>query len=362
MWTDAELDRALADQPPGPAFTDDVRDRAWSRLRAALDEDAGTPATVVPLTPAAGRARRTPRTWWAVAACVVLLAAVAVGATGESPPAASAAAANHLQRASGGTSQVRVGPGRYRYTAVRSWSLGSAQTGAGKPLSVLRETLVQTWIPYDRADRWRRTTSITGRTKWLVGDAELARAEGDGGLLDIPGRTTVEGPCGDFPGDNGQLGGDPDAARPCHERAGDWYAPTPRFLASLPTDPERLYRQLRDAAGEPGEVLRMAAAALAADASPAVRSTVYRALMRMPGLDVTEGTANLDGQRGVALGVDDAATRQEIIIDPADGRFIGERFSLTRPGTGIWAGLPAGTVADYSSVHSAVVDSAGATG
>jgi hypothetical protein len=359
MWTDAELDRALADQPTGPAFTDDVRDRAWSRVRAALEEDPETAATVVPPTPAAGRTRRT---WWAAAACAVLLATVAFAATGGSPPAASAAAANHLERASGGTSELRVGPGRYRYTAVRSWSLGSAVSGAGRPLSVLRETLVQTWIPADRAGRWRRTTSITGRIKWLVGDADQARAEGDGGLLDAPGRTTVEGPCGDFPGDNGQLGGDPGAARPCSERVGDWYEPTPRFIASLPTDPERFYRQLRAGGGEPGELLRMAAAVLAADTSETVRSTVYRALMLMPGLDVTEETANLDGQRGVALGVDDGATRQEIIIDPADGRFIGERFSLTRPGSGVWAGLPAGTVADYSSVRQAVVDSAGATG
>ncbi|GLY95819.1 hypothetical protein [Actinoplanes sp. NBRC 103695] len=75
----------------------------------------------------------------------------------------------------------------------------------------------------------------------------------------------------------------------------------------------------------------------------------------MPGLDVTSDVVNLDGRRGVGLGMTRGGTRLELVIDPAGGRLIGQRLVLTEPGTGMWAGLPAGTVAEYSAVTTSVV-------
>ena len=46
----------------------------------------------------------------------------------------------------------------------------------------------------------------------------------------------------------------------------------------------------------------------------------------MPGLEVNDDSANLDGRVGTALGIDDpSGNRDEVIIDGWAGEFIGER-------------------------------------
>lgn len=343
MWTDQELDRALADQPAGPAFSPEARARALARLR---------------VTPVRRRISRP--VWFAAAASVVVLAGLGYGIAGGGTPAASAAAVAQLDRASAATSGESTAPGQYFRTETHLWALGAAQTRTGKPLAQLQETVIETWVPHERSREWVRVETVTGRTQWLVGDDDLVRREGGGGLPVTPGRTRLAGPCGDYPSDNGDLGGP--AALPCDERAGDWYEPTPRFVAGLPREPEQLYRRLADDAGAHGEadMLRMAKGVLTADVPRDVRANLYRALRLMPGLDVTSDAVNLDGRRGVALGVNGPATRQELVLDPATGRLIGERLVLTAPGTGAWQGLPAGTVAEYTAVTTEVVRRPGA--
>jgi hypothetical protein len=101
----------------------------------------------------------------------------------------------------------------------------------------------------------------------------------------------------------------------------------------------------------------MAAGVLTADAPVAVKRNVYRALALVPGLDVTTGAVNLDGRAGVGLGLEQDGTRLELVVDPAGGQLIGQRLVLTRAGRGMWAGLPAGTVAEYTAVTTGVVGS-----
>ncbi|WP_127508942.1 CU044_5270 family protein [Actinoplanes solisilvae] len=349
MWTDQELDRALADLPTGPSFSSEARAKALGRLADAQK--------VVPL-----RAQRRRRVqWWAAAAAVVLVAGVAWGATGGPAPAASAAAVDRLDRAadSATSASAQTAPGQYFRTTSHAWSLGAAETRTGKPLSQLQETVTETWVPHERGRDWVKVSTVTGQTKWLVGSDDLVKREGDGGLLTPAARTREVGPCGDFPTDNGQLGA---GAVPCDERPGDWYSPTPSFLASLPHQPFALYERLRADAGQggPGEMLQMAAGVLASDSPAELRARVYRALTFLPGLDVTADAVNLDGRSGVALGVDTATIRQELVIDPAAGRLIGERLVLMVPGTDMYQGLAAGTVLDYTAVTTAVVASPGA--
>jgi hypothetical protein len=345
MWTDEELDQALADQPAGPAFSPEARARALSRLRPT--------DTVVPLTP-----RSRERTWWwAAAAAMVIVAGVALGATGGQTPAASAAAVAQLDRASAAATGTAVGPGQYFYAATREWALAAARTNRGTQLAQLQETLYETWIPYERSGNWVRTTTATGRTQWLVGDDEVVRREGDGGLLSQPGSTREQGPCGDYPSMNGELGEAPTSAVPCDQRPGDWHTPTPAFLAGLPSDPGQLYERMRADAADlgPAEMLRMAGGVLTSQAPGPLRARVYRALTLMPELDVAAGAVDLDGRPGVALGVTTGATRQEIVVDPRTGLYLGERLVLTAPGSDWWQGLPAGTVAEYTAVTTGVV-------
>ncbi|MGZ3146109.1 CU044_5270 family protein [Lentzea chajnantorensis] len=346
MWTDDELDQAIADQPAGPAFSAAARERALARMLAAE-------------APRPGRKR------WLVAAAAVTLVVGALVAvpplwSDDSGPAASAA--ETLRRAAAATTaHTAPSEGQYRYVAKHSWDLGSATTRTGKPLSALIHTLVEVWVPADRTGEWLERRSTLG-SRWLVGSDELVAAEGDGGLF--AGNPPVQerrGPCGDYPDVNEELGGDPDWGKPCTERAGSWYRPNPRFLTSLPTAPQALYDRLwADARNDAANALSHAATVLAApDASPELRSALYQALQHLPDLRVTEETANLDGKAGTALGLARADAREDIIIDPATGRYIGTRWVLLRPGTGAWEGLEPGTEVSSSAVDFAVVDRAG---
>ena len=311
------------------------------------------PAALAPAAVAVpGRPRRA--WWWAAAASVVVLAGAAIG-FGGGTPAASAAAVAQLDRASAATTGGPTAPGQYFYAEKHEWALGAAQTRTGKNLAQLQETVYQTWVPHERSHEWVKVTTVTGRTQWLVGDDDLVRREGDGGLRSIPGRTREAGPCGDYPSDNGQVG--ETTARPaCDQRPGDWYEPTPRFLAGLPTDPAELYKRLEgDNIGGRADMLPMAAGVLTADTPAAVRASLFQALRNLPGLDLTSDTVNLDGRHGVGLGITEDGLRHEIVIDPDTGRLIGQRLVLTRPGTEMWAGLPPGTVAEYTAVTTSVV-------
>jgi hypothetical protein len=318
MWTDSELDQALADQPAGPAFSPEARARA--RALAALRSTDAAPA------------KRGGRAWRlaAAAAAVVATGVSAAFLTGGPAPQASAAAVQSLQQASTVVGDVHVGPGQYYYTARHDWDLGAAQTRTGKHLDAMVENVDEVWIPANRSDEWLQRSGHTGRHTWIVGSDELVKAEGDGGLFEPAKLTEARGRCGDWGGrQTPELGGSPDDGKPCDQRIGDFYQPTPRFIAQLPTDPAKLYDRLLAAAlGDKSTVLKEAAGVLmSADADHGVRSTVYKALMSMSGLDVTDNAANLDGQRGVALGVSDGTLRQEIVIDPGTGRFIGDRLT-----------------------------------
>ncbi|SDM58668.1 CU044_5270 family protein [Allokutzneria albata] len=347
MWTDAELDEALA------------------ALNAEVDAPSEDVRTTLLL--ACREAPPKPRrrfAWVAASAAVAVLTAGvlvmpgAPGATAEAAENLGAAAARAL-----GNPDARPGPGQFSYTATREWALASASTTTGKPLSVLQESLVQLWVPSVRAEHWLVRSGQTGARKWLVGNEDLARAEGDGGLLDPrANRERVQrGPCGDFPDSNGELGGTPDDGKPCGERYGHWEAPAPRFLADLPRDPDALYERLhKDAHGRGPDVLRLASGVLrTAETSAELRAAVYRALVKLPGLDVTDNAANLDGRRGTALGLTEGDLRDEVIVDTGSGRYIGRRSVLVQPGTGFWAGLPAGTVVEFTAVTVGVTDRAG---
>ena len=82
---------------------------------------------------------------------------------------------------------------------------------------------------------------------------------------------------------------------------------------------------------------------------------LYQALTRLDGIDLTDRAANLDGRVGTAIGIDDGRFRQDIIIDPATGTFIGEREVLTDDVDG----APEGTTMSYTAVDTAVVDGIG---
>jgi len=141
--------------------------------------------------------------------------------------------------------------------------------------------------------------------------------------------------------------------------------PKPKYLAGLPTDPKQLYDALERGlgpgfAGTDERLLESAGAGLASGLMPAeFRARLYRVLTYVKGLEVVDQVANSDGAKGVALalragypGSDTKNVETQLIIDPATGRFIGEREVAMRD----FDGVHTGTVLSYSSVTSKVVD------
>lgn len=321
--SDDELDRALA------ALHDDVPtdqaqlDRARVALLAAAADPQHAATTPELVTPLPVRSRRTGRRWLAAAAAVLLLATggavtQSVLMDGETP--GSTAAASQLNAAAdlvGPATDPPVRPGQYRYLKTQMW-FGSAimtRTGAKAPHYV--ESLTETWVPADQSKTWLERREITGRVKWIGTTEEEVKAAG----LSIPGRRSVEtlrARCGGF-----------FTSPPC-TRPGGWEDPTAAWIAGLPRDPQRLYERLRADAtdNDRGDVqlIATAADALRTGLLPSdVRSALYRALAKIPGLVITDRAANLDGRIGIAYGLANNDSRVELIVDSKTGQFIGER-------------------------------------
>jgi len=86
-----------------------------------------------------------------------------------------------------------------------------------------------------------------------------------------------------------------------------------------------------------------------------LRAGLYEALALIPGVNASEQT-NFDGKPGIAIGRSEplrAGQRAEIIIDPANGRVIGERQVMTYAAFGLGANnLMGHTAIDYTIVGS----------
>ena len=86
-----------------------------------------------------------------------------------------------------------------------------------------------------------------------------------------------------------------------------------------------------------------------------LRAALYEALALMPAVVITEQQTTLDNRQGTAIGLQaaDGASRQEIIIDPTTGEYIGVRI-VSVHGVGE---IPAGTTLEYTALTASVVDS-----
>lgn len=345
MWSEDDLDQALATlQPPV-----DPDERTLSRARAdlLLAAGAGTPTVA---SPSAHPRRRWG--WWAAATATVaaVVAAVLVLQTvqfGDKRP--SAAAAEGLNSAADKINSVDepLAPGQYRYIATHAWWMTMSDK-----YSYLSENLLETWAPADEKQDWLLRRKTTGARKWVVGTEEQAKA--DGFPLDDMGENgEYRAPCGDFYADG-------ENRKPCTTEGG-WQQPNTKFMAALPRDPNQLYDRLqKDTAGhgsdENMEMLVYVADMLRSGLVPAdLRAALYRTLAMVPGLEITEQVANLDGHKGTSYGITANGERHDIIIDPTTGQFIGER-QIAVDG---YEKIPAGTVMEYTSVTTAVVSGMG---
>ncbi|WP_051772023.1 CU044_5270 family protein [Saccharothrix sp. NRRL B-16314] len=344
VWTEDELDHALT----GLYLEIKTDQRGLVGVRenlVAAAEGQARPGLGLVGTGEGARRRRPLRRWLAAAAAVAALATGGVFAQPVlfSDRAATAQAREALTSAADVAARAgdpAVADGQYRYVATHAWWVRT--TGAeSESFSFLNENVIETWIPADPDGEWLRRRGETGNRKWVKGTEAEARAAG---------AVIEETPWPEQRADGGEF----TEGAPEH---GNWQFPKPEFLAGLPADPERLYERLRQDSGGGKRSLVYAADALRTGLMPAAaRATLLRALTYLPGLDVTDGAADLDGHRGVALGISEGGERQEIILDPGTGEVMGERTVSDS----MFAGVPKGTVTGYSSTTTAVVDGIGA--
>lgn len=246
-----------------------------------------------------------------------------------------------------------VAPDQFSYIETHAWWLGSCG-----PHQHLTEHRVRQWVPAVPDGEWLLERELTGGQRWLTGSEREAIEDGfDPRDVAPVGRFSAR--YGDFRDE----GDDPARCPALPARAsqrGSWQAPTVEFFARLPRDPGVLLERLR---GEnPGSWFSPFTAAVTALRTALVpaelRSAFYRALLCLPGVRLAERLVrNVDDAECVAIVHDGGRTCTELLIDPADGQFAGERDTLRSASR---TGLPGGTVISTTAVRTAVVDHAGA--
>ena len=337
-----------------PELTDEAFTASRARLRTAIEPvpvaTGPRPDPVVVPLPRKRLLRSPPRRLIATAAAAVVLAAgvLFVQAVPSDGPVPAASAAATLNSAADNINPVDepIEPGQYRYIASRSRNLGQHLTvptdgGVSGLFIALDEWTHQEWVPADLTQQCVLRFRATGR-EWIVGDEDSAEEAGV-----EPLSTTAR-----------------EEVKPC-TAGGDWSRyPSAEFLESVTRDPRRLYALLRHkpapvTMSDAEWVLDRASATLSSGRAPAdLRAALYRALALLPGLEVTERVANLDGHRGTALGLTEHGIRSDLIIDPATGQYIGERTVYVSEDFDV----PRGTIFSSTAVSNPViVDAVGAT-
>lgn len=245
-----------------------------------------------------------------------------------------------------------IRPDQYRWVATRAWRLGTftAPARPGTVHSHLAEHLVTQWVPRCPERDWLLDHRVTGVVCWLSGSEADAREAG------FDPRDGV--PTGRFRAPYGDFHAEAQGRRP-GRRAQGWHLPTPEFLADLPREPDALRDRLctDNPPSRYAGPFVAAAGALRTGLVPApLRAALYCALAALPAVKVVHEVADLDGRPCTALVHDDGPTCTELLVDPRDGQFAGERDTLRRDSC---CGLPTGTMIHASAMRTGVVDHLG---
>jgi hypothetical protein len=292
---------------------------------------------------AASRPGRRPRQrgqWIGVAAAVAAVVAVVGGTVAVFDFGGSDVTVNAADRP--------VGPGQYRYVkkTMSDWLPLFDHPDRSVDCLFRYEQTEETWIPADWNQEWLRRTSNTGPLE--ARPCSLDEAARYHSLEVTPWESRAQqGKFKQSPGvglfsDVEEGPDDPPDIR----------HPTPEFLAGVPRDPQKLFELLRDSTcGQDFCALEGAVDMLDTGQVPSdLRTAVYRALTRGPGMTVVEDQANLDGRVGIAIRTSYYGWDRDMIFDPETGDYIGIRFV---------EGSDVGDTLQFSAVTTGVADAIG---
>lgn len=325
-----------------PTSLDDL-----SGSRTALDRAI---AGAHPRTHARTRVHR--RAGWAFAsvgvAATLAIGLVATNVTvfGGTQHGASAQAAELLNAAADTTIHTIdpvVGPNQYLRIDTKDIAGNGTQDRDGNLVGYLTQSTRSLFIPKSAQKNWVFLRSLPVTFQTFGAASEAYATESQAAMFAEHGTT------GDyFQGLNGNFQGRPDY--------------TPDSLHALPRDPKALldhFYAMNPGSGNSndGKTFNLIVDVLTTGFVPAdLRASLYKAAARIPGVNVTEKDATMDGRTGISIGRTETKTsaRHDIIIDPTDGLVIGERTIFLIGDLG----LPAGTAAGSTSVITTVVDTA----
>ncbi|GAA3893531.1 hypothetical protein GCM10022381_39010 [Leifsonia kafniensis] len=236
-----------------------------------------------------------------------------------------------------------VAPGQYLLVNT-SAVYGATVDDNGKRISYLTINEDQVYLPADRSEEWVwKRNPRSPYESFGTESKRLALKSYD---------ETMAGPEA-----NGEL---------LRATAGAFYSSpspvSPTALAKFPSDPNELLSYIYRATegggqSREGVALMFIAEILRSGAVGAdLRASFYQAAALIPGIEIVERQATLDGRTGIAIGrVENADhSRQDLIIDPATGLLIGER----RVELEAVEGYPAGTATSWTAITTSVVDAA----
>ncbi len=356
QWTDAELDEALHDL----LLAANRGERLPAGIRTALLDEAerltaGEPAAAK--LPRAATAVRIRRRWYRPALIAAVVALLVAG--GLIMPtliwgrrSVNTAVAAELNRAADAADRVAAaggdGPaaGEYRYIEIDGVFVSFGD------LVYQQEQRQQIWQPANWHDVWMERRSTTGRRTWIVGSEKDAVAAGMGRDGIAHAEPDMRGACANYFTDV------------CTSE-GSWQGPTESWMAGLPTNSTDLYDRLfADSKGhgqsQENEMLVQATDALRTGLLTASeRATLYRAMAMIGGVEISNTAATVDGRVGTGFTVSSPYLRDETIIDPTSGAFIGTRSTAITEDT--VNKVPAGTLISSVAVHTMIVKSLGAT-
>ncbi|HEU5469135.1 MAG TPA: hypothetical protein VFV67_00665 [Actinophytocola sp.] len=330
-------------------YWEDEVDRAVRRLRADTPEMAEAAFAAGRARLAAGAppdARRRVEPWLAVTAAVVVVATGAVltvnatrnlsstsspQTTMVPPPRPSPTNSTYpplppvtdrpyhsLDWLAEGATDLPQAPGQYLYVLTHQW----IQDRLGSRLEMFREL----WIPRDRAGQWQQNhaADVSGPAIVPFPGANVRRADG-----------------GDF----------------------DWLLRdrslknlSEEELTELPRDPRALYQLLTTPGFDPGAAFELMLNWMNRLPPAEPRAAIILAMGYFPWLEVSTTTTR-DGRPAVALAieVDPGVIKSEILVDPDNGRIIGNRYRHLQEGDG----SRAGQVRYEEAITYAVVDTIG---
>ena len=359
------LENLLASVDPACSVSDSDLARSRARSLAVMDTKRAVQSasasplhavTPLPESRRAARPRLRRRVLLASAAAALLVGGLVVGdVVRPGNPGATAEAAEVLSSAAEATvrtSDPVVGPGQYLKIDTTELTWSGSQMPDGSDLSWQATVSDQLYIPADKNGEWvwnrgERIPLESSSDAAKAAAAEMAELmrKGKGGMPD--------------PTVGIQRG-----------QGGDFYGHAPMVIigtslneaGSLPRDPRALLDLIYERTKGANKSPELAAFVTIADglrtgAVPAdLRAAMYKAAALIPGVTVGDRQATVDGRTGIAIGIpsSEGTVRADIVIDPVSGLVIGEQDVLLKDSPG----SPAGTISQWTSVKTSVVDAA----